>query len=628
VLAEGHSRERANINLARIPPFCLNSLKIMPATRQIELGGKSETLEPRIMQVLVALWQAQGAVVTRDDLIASCWDGRIVGDNAIQRAISRLREIAAGLGAGCFRLETVSKVGYRLVELGSAPAMAQTVASGMAGLGGPVTAGVAAAVAAIIVAVVLFFWQRASVSGYATISVVAAQGQASQELASGLAIDLARFANTQGDGISFVNGKRGDYRLTVLEKRAGNRGEADVALLKAGSSAILWSDTFVASLSDPALLHDRIANAVSAVTQCALRANNDPARTPSGALQLVFAACESLNAEPETGAVEQWRRVVAKEPDNAPALATLAFVEAEWSTWDDSRAEAGSLRMAAWRHLRKARSIDASLGLTYAAEAWLIPFSGYGERIATLDRGLGLDPNCAFLHMSMGRVRNQVGRTEDGLTSARRAVSLAPSSPWFRSEVISALAYDGYPDDARSELRAAERLWPDSFAVQEVRSRVEFRFGDPAELIQQIDRGSALPGTSKTFASGVQRSFLLARATPSPQNIENAVRTHLHYTGAPQGWLQTLVALGRVDQAYGLMKDPRKIARLRQGGTDILFRVHMSPFVLDKRFMALADRLGLVQYWMASDAWPDFCDDKDIAYNCKAEAARLHAKPA
>ena len=43
-------------------------------------------LDPRVMQVLVALTGAAGKVLSRDDLIALCWDGRIVGDNAINRS--------------------------------------------------------------------------------------------------------------------------------------------------------------------------------------------------------------------------------------------------------------------------------------------------------------------------------------------------------------------------------------------------------------------------------------------------------------------------------------------------------------------------------------------------------------
>jgi DNA-binding winged helix-turn-helix (wHTH) protein len=67
------------------------------------------------MQVLVALAQANGAVISRDELIERCWGGVVVGENAIQRVISRLRQVAATLGNGCFQLETITKVGYRIV---------------------------------------------------------------------------------------------------------------------------------------------------------------------------------------------------------------------------------------------------------------------------------------------------------------------------------------------------------------------------------------------------------------------------------------------------------------------------------------------------------------------------------
>jgi len=65
------------------------------------------------MQVLVALARAQGAVVSRDALIESCWDGRIVGEDAINRCMGRLRKLAQVSG-NAFSIETVSRIGYRL----------------------------------------------------------------------------------------------------------------------------------------------------------------------------------------------------------------------------------------------------------------------------------------------------------------------------------------------------------------------------------------------------------------------------------------------------------------------------------------------------------------------------------
>lgn len=66
---------------------------------------------------------------------------------------------------------------------------------------------------------------------------------------------------------------------------------------------------------------------------------------------------------------------------------------------------------------------------------------------------------------------------------------------------------------------------------------------------------------------------------------------------------------------------------LREEGVNILFRVNMRALRLDRRFMALANNLGLVQFWQSSGIWPDFCDDEDLPYDCKAEARRLHPKP-
>lgn len=105
------------IALASEPPFRLGPLEVIPAWRQVRSAGESRTLEPRVMQVLVALARAEGGIVGRDELIARCWDGRIVGENAINRVVSILRALAAETRA--FEIETITKVGYRLHRNGA-----------------------------------------------------------------------------------------------------------------------------------------------------------------------------------------------------------------------------------------------------------------------------------------------------------------------------------------------------------------------------------------------------------------------------------------------------------------------------------------------------------------------------
>jgi Tol biopolymer transport system component/DNA-binding winged helix-turn-helix (wHTH) protein len=119
------------VDLAQEANFTLGSLSVIPSSREVTRGGQCEALEPRVMQVLVALYRAKGAVVSRDELITRCWEGRTVGEDSINRAIWRLRKLAEADGGANFTIETIPRIGYRLrasqplvaTEDGSAEAM-------------------------------------------------------------------------------------------------------------------------------------------------------------------------------------------------------------------------------------------------------------------------------------------------------------------------------------------------------------------------------------------------------------------------------------------------------------------------------------------------------------------------
>ncbi|WP_019833511.1 winged helix-turn-helix domain-containing protein [Sphingomonas sp. PR090111-T3T-6A] len=125
------------IDLGLAPSIRLGGLTLTPATRAIRRDdGAQEVIEPRVMQVLLALADARGEIVRREDLTECCWEGRIVGEDAINRVLSRLRRVAEGIGRGSFRIETITRIGYRLVELG--PTIEETATRrSILGLTGP-----------------------------------------------------------------------------------------------------------------------------------------------------------------------------------------------------------------------------------------------------------------------------------------------------------------------------------------------------------------------------------------------------------------------------------------------------------------------------------------------------------
>src|SRR5271169_4053547 len=83
---------------------------ILPHRRQLLAGGRPIRLGGRAFDLLLALLEAPGAVVGKDDLLSRIWPGRIVGENRLQSEISALRK---ALGADRDLIQTVAGRGYQ-----------------------------------------------------------------------------------------------------------------------------------------------------------------------------------------------------------------------------------------------------------------------------------------------------------------------------------------------------------------------------------------------------------------------------------------------------------------------------------------------------------------------------------
>src|SRR5215475_2960002 len=100
---------------AKMADFQLGQLWVSPSTGRVR-GAEGEIhVEPRVMQVLVALGRSAGATVTRESLVLSCWAGRAVSEDAVARVIAKVRQLARNGDQPYFVVETIPKVGFRLV---------------------------------------------------------------------------------------------------------------------------------------------------------------------------------------------------------------------------------------------------------------------------------------------------------------------------------------------------------------------------------------------------------------------------------------------------------------------------------------------------------------------------------
>lgn len=112
--SNGHLPEPAvALPLAHRADFRLGDATVRPSIRTVHGIAGNATAEPRVMQVLLALVDAGGAVLSREDLLRICWNSRVVGDDSINRAIAEVRRVAQATQAG-FSVETIPRIGYRL----------------------------------------------------------------------------------------------------------------------------------------------------------------------------------------------------------------------------------------------------------------------------------------------------------------------------------------------------------------------------------------------------------------------------------------------------------------------------------------------------------------------------------
>jgi len=100
------------MNSTSDPPLRLTSgrFREFPERREVLADGQPIKLGGRAFDVLMALVEARGAVVTRETLIARVWPGRIIEENSLAAQIAALR---AAFGAERALIRTVSGRGYQ-----------------------------------------------------------------------------------------------------------------------------------------------------------------------------------------------------------------------------------------------------------------------------------------------------------------------------------------------------------------------------------------------------------------------------------------------------------------------------------------------------------------------------------
>ena len=642
---KGARRERsAPIDLGRESDFTLGVANIHPSISEVAVGAERIRLQPRVMQVLVALARAEGEAVSRDDLIASCWGGLAIGDDAINRCIGRLRRLSETEAPGAFTIETLPRIGYRLGLGGRAAAsiapsgLPRWLTNWRMGVAGVVTA-------AVVVAAVVWFgvgtsgWSSRG-QGVAVMPFETLPGDvAAREFADGVADEVASsLAKSDLVSVPASSGEpRSGPERDALSRRLGAAYTLSGHVERAGASLVVrvdideaqrhervWSVDFTRDASQAQDLQEEVASKVANVLHCALAGDGrDTARLDLETARLYLSACDGVaEEESSTRTRDLFREVVARNPGFAGGWARFALASAFASqelAGDQATAAASEARQAASRALE----LDPKAGLAYAALETLAPQTDLAQRQSLIQKGLAVAPDIAILNYRESEIMSEVGRVQDQIAYNGRAVALDPLNPFFAAQLALTLTQHDFFAQGRKMLQRDARIWPHDDTIKSFRMGAEARYGDPATALQLLSDPSTL-GVMSDAQLADWREFALLRQSGDKAKVAAYVQQVLvNVAGKRLSVAQALVrfaSLGAADAAFLVASratpdDPVE--------TEPFFRTAAAPLRADSRFLPLMAKTGVIAFWRRTGKWADFCEQADRPYDCRAMAAKL-----
>jgi TolB-like protein len=588
------SRFGPPIDLAGEADFILGDLQVGPSTREVIRGGSRQTLEPRVMQVLVALVQAGGRVVSRDELILRCWEGRIVGEDAINRAIGRLRRLSEVDFKDAFVIETIARVGYRL---GTAP--------GLAARPGSVSICVLPFTNISGDAEQEYFSDGMSEDIITDLSKVSSLSVVARNTAftfKGKSMDVTQIARQLG--VSHI--------LSGSVRKSGGRVRITAQLVDGAAGSDVWAERYDRDLSDIFALQDEISQTIVAALRLQLIPEERSAIEERGTASVEaydlflrgHALTDQMGAPQLRRAIELYRSAVAIDPSFARALSGLVQAlnnyartvpqdrEDALKELKDTQERMIALEPRGWRALRT-RALQAMHRRDYLGAERLLD-----EALQTASRS----------EESIGaRAWHQelVCRFQEAIETYRPMLRRDPLSLVVSFMMQSRLDAGGKSDEAQAEYERSKDLAGDRGLVELLAFLRIWSCSAPGDARKQYQRFLANCGPEMhmpifdelepVLLEPEKARALITRSAAENEN-RNAVRQfHLALLAGAFGAIDVAIAAIRCAYVdFGLM--PQRFMWLPAFAT----------VRKDARFKSIVRDLGLYEYWRNSGKWGDF----------------------
>jgi TolB-like protein len=551
--------------------------------------GERVALPPKVVELLVALVQAAGRMLTREQLLQHLWPNAVVEEGSLTSHISLLRKALAAGGNGPELIETVPKRGYRFVA-SVRPAGSDTPAGGDRR----------------DMLVVLPFENLTSGDKYdyfsdgLTEEMITELARLSPERLGVIARTSAMQFKSTTKNIGQIGGELGvSHVLEGSVRRAGERVRITAQLIRVSDETHLWAQSYERGLHDVLEVQAEVARAVAQEIQVKLTPRDKQRLHPEKrrsvnpqAHELYLRGRHFWYRRTEEGmrkSIECFEEALRSDPSFAAAYDGISDAHTMLACRGITPAVESFHKAKA--AARQAVRIEPELGEGYAslAHVRLHDWDWVGVE-GDFSRSIELDPGYAIAHYWYAEYLMAMGRTAEALARVRHSWELDPLNSVINASVgmIHYLAHDY--DGALVALRRGLEVDPSHYVSHLRVGLVCLQKNLVNEAIDAMRQAVMHSGGSTEALAGLAQAHAVAGDTPAMTKIVEELGENGHRYVSPYN----------VARVYGAIDDKQRalvwLERAYQEHNPDLIELTREPSFAslrsDAKFRELMSRVG------------------------------------
>ena len=479
--------------------------------RELRRGCDPVAVEPQVFDLLVYLVQNRDRVVSKDDLIASVWGGRIVSDSTLTSRINAARKAVGDSGEEQKLIRTIARKGLRFVGAvgtqsdGAAPAHAAGPPDELHEKSRPaLPSSDRPAIAVLPFLNMSGDPEQEYFSDGITEDIITALSKLrwffviarnSSFIYKGKAVHMKQVAEELGVG----------YVVEGSVRKGGDRVRITAQLNDVATGSHVWAERYDRAFADVFAVQDEITEAIVAAIEPQLYAaeNFRAQRKPPDSMDawdLVMRALSHywrVTRQDSIVAQALLEKAIAIDPNYGQALGVLAASHtfSAHMGWADMATAAPIAERAA---LAAIRADSEDPWAHYALGNVYLFMRRFDDSLAEFELALRLNPNFSLAQGYYGLALAYCGRWEEADEAARRALRLAPRDPF--SAIYTGIA--AYAQFVARNYDEAMRL-----AREAIRQRSDFVGGH-----RVLTAAAGMAGQAEVATAALQE---LRRAQPN-----------------------------------------------------------------------------------------------------------------